>query len=133
MINYKIADDIIEIRKYLNLSQAEFGNLLGINQKMVSHLESGKAGYSAKTLEKIAKLSGAKLDISFSIRPKGKRKAKKTKVVVSKEETREIRENIEWFNRLDPVQKIRAVEMNNRATRRLLREERKLCRPDQIH
>ncbi len=125
MINCKIASDIIKIRTRLNMSQIEFGKLLGINQKMVSHLESGKAGYSLKTLEKIANLTGASLDLSLRIMAERKNKVKKSVVKISKEEAKEIRENIDWFSRLDPIQKIRAVEVNNRATRRLLSETRK--------
>ncbi len=125
MINCKIASDIIKIRTRLNMSQIEFGKLLGINQKMVSHLESGKAGYSLKTLEKIANLTGASLDVSLRIMAERKNKVKKSVVKISKEEAKEIRENIDWFSRLDPIQKIRAVEVNNRATRRLLSETRK--------
>ncbi|MFQ5714967.1 MAG: helix-turn-helix transcriptional regulator [Candidatus Scalinduaceae bacterium] len=127
MINCKIASDIIKIRTRLNMSQIEFGKLLGINQKMVSHLESGKAGYSLKTLEKIANLTGASLDVSLRIMAERKNKVKKSVVKISKEEAKEIRENIDWFSRLDPIQKIRAVEVNNRATRRLLSETRKPC------
>ena len=127
MINCKIASDIIKIRTRLNMSQIEFGKLLGINQKMVSHLESGKAGYSLKTLEKIANLTGASLDVSLRIMAERKNKVKKSVVKISKEEAKEIRENIDWFNRLDPIQKIHAVELNNRATRRLLSETRKPC------
>ncbi len=127
MINCKIAGDIIKIRTRLNMSQIEFGKLLGINQKMVSHLESGKAGYSLKTLEKIASLTGASLDVSLRIMAERKNKVKKSFVKISKEEAKEIRENIDWFSRLDPIQKIRAVEVNNRATRRLLSETRKPC------
>ena len=125
MINCKIASDIIKIRTRLNMSQIEFGKLLGINQKMVSHLESGKAGYSLKTLEKIANLTGASLDVSLRIMVERKNKVKKPVVKISKEESNEIRENIDWFSRLDPIQKIHAVELNNRATRRLLSETRK--------
>ncbi len=125
MINCKIASDIIKIRTRLNMSQIEFGKLLGINQKMVSHLESGKAGYSLKTLEKIANLTGASLDVSLRIMAERKNKVKKSVVKISKEEAKEIRENIDWFSRLDPIQKIHAVELNNRATRRLLSETRK--------
>ncbi len=127
MINCKIASDIVKIRKRLNMSQIEFGKLLGINQKMVSHLESGKAGYSTKTLEKISKLTGASLDVSLRIMPERKNKVKKSVIKISKEEAKEIKENIDWFSRLDPIQKIRAVEVNNRATRRLLGETRKPC------
>ncbi len=127
MINCKIASDIVKIRKRLNMSQIEFGKLLGINQKMVSHLESGKAGYSTKTLEKISKLTGASLDVSLRIMPERKNKVKKSVIKISKEEAKEIRENIDWFSRLDPIQKIRAVEVNNRATRRLLSETQKPC------
>ncbi|MBO1223742.1 MAG: helix-turn-helix transcriptional regulator [Candidatus Scalindua sediminis] len=127
MINCKIAGDITKIRTRLNMSQIEFGKLLGINQKMVSHLESGKAGYSLKTLEKIANLTGASLDVSLRIMAGRKNKVKKSVVKISKEEAKEIRENIDWFSRLDPIQKIRAVEINNRATRRLLSETRKPC------
>lgn len=125
MINCKIASDIIKIRTRLNMSQIEFGKLLGINQKMVSHLESGKAGYSLKTLEKIANLTGASLNVSLRIMAERKNKVKKSVVKISKEEAKEIRENIDWFSRLDPIQKIHAVELNNRATRRLLSETRK--------
>jgi transcriptional regulator with XRE-family HTH domain len=127
MINCKIADNIVKIRKRLKMSQVEFGKLLGINQKMVSHLESGKAGYSVKTLEKIANLTGASLDVSLKIMDERKNKVKKRCIKISKEEAKEIRENIDWFSRLDTIQKIRAVELNNRATRRLLSEARKPC------
>ncbi len=120
MVNYKIANDIIAIRKSLKMNQTEFGKMIGVNQKMVSHLESGKAGYTLKLLEKIADLTGAGLEVSLKFRQKKLKKEENLNSEVTPEEREEIRNNIKWFSRLDPVQKIRAVELNNRATRKML-------------
>jgi len=119
MVNYKIANDIIALRKHLKMSQTKFGDLIGVNQKMVSHLESGKAGYSLKLLEKLADLTGAHLEVSIRYKSKKVKLEKSLHPEVTPEEQEEIRNNIKWFSRLDPVQKIRAVELNNSATRRL--------------
>ena len=112
------------------MSQVEFGKRLGINQKMVSHLESGKAGYSIKTLKKIASLTGARLEVSLKPDHERNKMVKKPHTTISKEEANEIKKNIDWSSRLGPVQKIRAVEINNRATRKLLNGTRKPGRPD---
>lgn len=58
-----------------------------------------------------------------------KRKESKLPVIqIFEEEREEIKKNIDWFSRLDPIQKIRAVEINNRATWILLNGKRKFRR-----
>lgn len=47
---------------------------------------------------------------------------------ISEEEREEIKKNIDWFSRLDPIQKIRAVQINNQATSILLNGKRKFRR-----
>ncbi|MEW6088926.1 MAG: hypothetical protein AB1498_11555 [bacterium] len=48
-------------------------------------------------------------------------------------ERKEIEKNINWFSRLSPEKKIKAVEKLNKAQKKLLHATRKLRRPDKIH
>jgi transcriptional regulator with XRE-family HTH domain len=115
-----IAKKIRALRLKLKLNQKKFGKLAGLSQQMISKLESGESGYTLGVLEKIASRTGVKLKLDF--KTAGPRLRDKTLPAISvfHSERDEILSNIRWFSRLDPLQKIKAVEINNQATRRLL-------------
>lgn len=62
---YKIIEQIIKLRRDLNLTQAELGNLLKVKQPVIARLESGEYNPSLSYLKKVADVLGAKLDIKF--------------------------------------------------------------------
>jgi DNA-binding XRE family transcriptional regulator len=62
---YKIIEQIIKLRKDLNLTQAELGKLLKVKQPVIARLESGDYNPSLSYLKKVADVLGAKLDIRF--------------------------------------------------------------------
>jgi len=62
---YKIIEQIIELRKDLNLTQTELGKLLKVKQPVIARLESGQYNPSLSYLKKVADVLGAKLDIKF--------------------------------------------------------------------
>lgn len=62
---YKIIEQIIRLRKDLNLTQAELGRLLKVKQPVIARLESGGYNPSLSYLKKVADVLGAKLDIRF--------------------------------------------------------------------
>lgn len=55
---------ILSLRKKLNLSQAEFGKLIGMENPQISRLENGSSP-SVKTLERIARATNHSLIIEF--------------------------------------------------------------------
>lgn len=55
---------ILSLRKKLNLSQSEFGKLIGMENPQISRLENGKSP-SVKTLERIAMATNHSLIIEF--------------------------------------------------------------------
>jgi transcriptional regulator with XRE-family HTH domain len=63
---YKIIEQIIRLRKDLNLSQADLGKLLKVKQPVIARLESGKYNPSLNYLKKVAEALGVKLDIKFT-------------------------------------------------------------------
>ena len=62
---YKIIEQIIKLRKDLNLTQTELGKLLKVKQPVIARLESGEYNPSLSYLKKVADALGAKLDIKF--------------------------------------------------------------------
>ena len=62
---YKIIEQIIKLRKDLNLTQTELGKLLKVKQPVIARLESGEYNPSLSYLKKVADVLGAKLDIRF--------------------------------------------------------------------
>ena len=65
------------LRADLDMTQTEFGRLIGIPQSTVARLESGRQAPSVATLKRIAKATGTELVIEFrQPRKKRKRRAK---------------------------------------------------------
>lgn len=62
---YKIIEQIIRLRKDLNLTQVELGKLLNVKQPVIAGLESGEYNPSLSYLKKVADVLGTKLDIRF--------------------------------------------------------------------
>ena len=62
---YKIIEQIIKLRRDLNLTQAELGKLLKVKQPVIARLESGEYNPSLSYLKKVADVLGAKLEIKF--------------------------------------------------------------------
>jgi predicted transcriptional regulator len=62
---YKIIEQIIKLRRDLNLTQTELGKLLKVKQPVIARLESGEYNPSLSYLKKVADVLGAKLDIKF--------------------------------------------------------------------
>ena len=56
---------LIEVRTRANLTQAELAERMKTTPSVVARLEGGRARPSARTLEKIARATGARLRISF--------------------------------------------------------------------
>ncbi len=63
------------LRADMDMTQTEFGRLVGVPQSTIARLESGQQNPSVGTLKRIAKATGAELVIEFR-RPKRKRRAK---------------------------------------------------------
>jgi len=63
------------LRADLDMTQTEFGRLIGVPQSTVARLESGQQNPSVGTLKRIARATGAELVIEFR-RPKRKRRAR---------------------------------------------------------
>ena len=63
------------LRADLDMTQTEFGRLVGVPQSTVARLESGKQAPSVATLQRIARATDSELVIEFR-RPKRKRRTK---------------------------------------------------------
>lgn len=63
------------LRADLDLSQTEFGRLVGVPQSTVARLESGQQNPSVGMLQRIARATGSELVIEFR-QPKRTRRAK---------------------------------------------------------
>ncbi len=63
------------LRADMDMTQTEFGRLIGVPQSTIARLESGKQAPSVATLKRIAKATDTELVIEFR-RPKRKRRAK---------------------------------------------------------
>ena len=70
------------LRASLELTQTEFGRLVGMPQSTIARIESGKQAPSVATLKRIAKATGTELVIEFR-RPKRVRRAKSRKTGAS--------------------------------------------------
>jgi transcriptional regulator with XRE-family HTH domain len=77
-----VAIELNGLRADLDMTQSEFGRLVGVPQSTVARLESGSQAPSVATLERIAKATGTELVIEFR-RPKRKRRAKPRKTGAS--------------------------------------------------
>lgn len=62
---YKAIEQIIRMRKNLNLTQEQLAKLIDTRQPSIARLESGEHYPSIESLKKIAEVLGAKLDIRF--------------------------------------------------------------------
>lgn len=61
-----LAMKIAKLREKKRLSQLQFAKLMGTSQQAISRLESGEyEGFTLKTLEKIAEVTGTKVEIKF--------------------------------------------------------------------
>lgn len=62
----KLAMKIAELREKKGLSQQQLAKLMGTSQQAISRIESGKyEGFTLKTLEKIAEVTGMRVKIEF--------------------------------------------------------------------
>lgn len=61
-----LALKIAELREKKKLSQLQLAKLMGTSQQAISRLESGEyEGFTLKTLEKIAEVTGMRVEIKF--------------------------------------------------------------------
>ena len=70
------------LRAALDLTQAEFGELVGMPQSTVARLESGRQNPSVKVLKRIAAATGTELVIEFR-RPGRKHRARRQAAAAS--------------------------------------------------
>ena len=63
---FALARAIIEARTKAGLTQEELAERMQTSQSTIARLESGKAMPSSKTLTKLAKATGTKLEIRFT-------------------------------------------------------------------
>lgn len=62
---FALASAVIGARAKANLTQAELANRMNTTQSAIARLEGGKSRPSTSTLEKLAKATGTRLQISF--------------------------------------------------------------------
>ena len=62
---YELASSMIGARAYADLTQTQIAELMGTTQSAVARLEGGRSNPSMRTLEKYAKATGTRLNISF--------------------------------------------------------------------
>lgn len=65
------------VRAELDMTQTEFGALVGIPQSSVARLESGQQNPSVGMLKRIAKATGAELVIEFRPRPRTRKTSRR--------------------------------------------------------
>ena len=70
------------LRADLEMTQTEFGRLIGVPQSTIARLESGRQAPSVATLKRIAEATGTELVVEFR-KPKRKRRAKSRKAASS--------------------------------------------------
>ncbi len=68
-----IAIELNGLRADLDMTQTEFGRLIGAPQSTIARLESGQQNPSVGTLKRIARATGTELVVEFR-RPKRKRR-----------------------------------------------------------
>ena len=74
--------EIGRLRASLEMTQTEFGRLIGVPQSTVARLESGRQAPSVATLKRIARATGTELVIEFR-RPKRTRRAMRAAAAAS--------------------------------------------------
>jgi DNA-binding XRE family transcriptional regulator len=79
---FKLARQIISLRKASGLSQREFATLLGMKQPQLARIESGKQSPKLETIVKLAAGAGYKVELHF-VAPKNQKKLKIDPVVIS--------------------------------------------------
>ncbi len=106
-----IASQIRAHRKRRRESQGRVASRLGTTQQVVSRVERGEA-----SLEQIVRLCKA-LALPLAVEIGGHR----IQMVypIDPEERRAIEANIDWFARLDPARRLRAIALHVDASRRL--------------
>ena len=72
---HELSLEIGGLRADLDMTQTEFGRLVGVPQSTIARLESGTQAPSVATLKRIAKATDTELVIEFR-HPKRKRRAK---------------------------------------------------------
>lgn len=56
---------IAQLRKKLGLNQKDLAKRMNTSQQAISRLENGSGGCTLKTLRKIAKVTGSRLEVHF--------------------------------------------------------------------
>ncbi len=64
-VRHEFARSVADLRAQLQLDEEEFADLIGITVDHLQRLESGRAGVSIKTLQKINDATGAKPVLTF--------------------------------------------------------------------
>jgi transcriptional regulator with XRE-family HTH domain len=72
-----VAAEIAAVRGRRDMTQSEFGALVGIPQSTVARLESGQQNPSVGMLKRIAKATGTELVIEFRPKPRARRAVKR--------------------------------------------------------
>ncbi|MFZ1643137.1 MAG: helix-turn-helix transcriptional regulator [Candidatus Contendobacter sp.] len=62
---FALASALIEARAYADLTQEELAQRMGTTQAVIARLESGRVKPSTRTLERFAKATGTRLQITF--------------------------------------------------------------------
>lgn len=63
--DYSLINTLVKARNSAGLTQQQLSDKIGINQAVLSRIETGKANPSVETLKKLAKGLGKKLIIDF--------------------------------------------------------------------
>jgi len=63
---YEIAAELIRARMRAGLSQAELAERMGTSQSTITRLESGTSLPSTKTLWRVAKATGSKVEVKIT-------------------------------------------------------------------
>jgi transcriptional regulator with XRE-family HTH domain len=66
---FKLASALIDARNRAGLTQTELARKMGTTQPVVARLESGRSRPSMRTLERLAKATGSRLQITFMPQP----------------------------------------------------------------
>lgn len=61
--HYSLSSQLIELRKRHNLSQEQVADRAGIDQSEISKLERGSGNPTKKTLDRVARVLGARLGL----------------------------------------------------------------------
>ena len=83
---HELSLEIGGLRADLDMTQTEFGRLIGVPQSTVARLESGQQNPSVRTLKRIAEATGTDLVIEFR-RPKRQRRAQPLETAASSAES----------------------------------------------